>query len=205
MASIFNTDNQFWQGMSRVADLILLNLLFLLTLVPVFTAGAAFAALYETARKLLNESGGGVARVYWNSFKSNFVQASAMFAVMGPLGALVVFGWILVPVDRVLALRVSLTLIYLLVFPYAFYLPTRFHNSFGNTLKNALLIPLSRLPYAAGALALTVLLVALIASTTAFVPQLLPPLLLAGFGLYAYAITPLLNQSVLPWTDASQR
>ena len=46
MLSIFSPDSRFMRVMSRAADLILLNLCYLLTCLPLFTIGAASAALY---------------------------------------------------------------------------------------------------------------------------------------------------------------
>lgn len=201
-AGFFNANTPFWQGVSRCADLIVLNLLFLVAAAPIVTGGAAFTALYDTAWRLLDERGGGVWRLYWQSFRANFWRATAIWAVVGTVGLAVGLGWALLPLDELVAWRVLLTMLYLLVFPYFFYLQARFDNPVSRTLRNALLIPLGRLPYAAGALAITTVLVLLIVSTVRFIPQLLPPLLLGGFGLAAYAATPLLNRSVQPWTAA---
>lgn len=46
MHTIFSPDSRFMRIMGCVADLILLNLCYLLTCVPVLTIGAASAALY---------------------------------------------------------------------------------------------------------------------------------------------------------------
>ncbi|MFZ1381263.1 MAG: YesL family protein [Scrofimicrobium sp.] len=203
-SSIFNSENAFWQGMTRLADLVVLNFLFVLGLIPIVTGGASFTALYETAGKLLEERGGGVTRTFWASFKSNFGRSTAIWAIVGPLGLGVLAGWFLMPADQILALRVLLTLLYLLMFPYFFFLQARFDNSVAGTLRNSLLIPLTRLPYALAALGVTVILVAVIVGTAVYIPQLLPPLLLCGFGIYAYGVVPVLNKSVEPWTRGAE-
>ena len=46
MDRIFNMDNKFFTFMSRVADLIILNLLFLLCCIPIVTIGPAITAMY---------------------------------------------------------------------------------------------------------------------------------------------------------------
>ncbi|WRS30159.1 DUF624 domain-containing protein [Actinomycetaceae bacterium MB13-C1-2] len=203
-SSVFNSENAFWQGMTRVADLVVLNVLFLLGLIPVVTGGAAFTALYDTAGKLLQERGSGVTRTFWASFKSNFGRSTAIWAVVGPLGLGVLAGWFLVPADQMLAIRILLTLFYLLMFPYFFFLQARFDNSVAGTLRNSLLIPLTRLPYALAALGVMLILVAVVVGTGIYIPQLLPPLLLCGFGLYAYGVVPVLNKSVELWTKSTE-
>lgn len=203
-SGIFNSENPFWHGMTRLADLVWLNIIFVLGVIPVITAGASFTALYDTAGKLLEERGSGVTKTFWSSFKANLPRATAIWAIVGPLGLAVLAGWLLVPAEELLAVRIILTLLYLLMFPYFFFLQARFENSVGGTLRNSLIIPLTRLPYAAAALVVTLILIALIAATWAYIPQLLPPLLLGGFGLYAYAIIPVLNKSVQPWTSPQE-
>ncbi len=42
----FSLDSKFMQVMSRVADLIILNVIYLVTCLPVITIGAASTALY---------------------------------------------------------------------------------------------------------------------------------------------------------------
>lgn len=198
-ASVFNSENPFWQGVARVADLIWLNILFLVACIPVITGGAAFTALYDTAWRLFDERGGSVTAMFWRSFRTNFAQATAIWGVVGTAGIGVAAGWLLLPTEEAFLLKGVLTLVYLLFFPFFFYLQARFTNTVGNTLKNAILIPLSRLPYAVGVLLITVVLVALLFATTFNLPQLLPPLVLVGFGGAAYAVAPLLNYAVQPW------
>ena len=53
--SFFSLDSKFMQALSRIADLILLNLVFLVTCIPIFTIGAASAALYSVAFRLGTE------------------------------------------------------------------------------------------------------------------------------------------------------
>lgn len=200
-SSLFNSESPFWRAVGRFADLVWLNILFLVALIPIVTGGAAFTALYDTAWRLLNESGGGVARMFWASFRSNFAQATAIWSVAGPIGIATLAGWLFLPIEDATVIRAVFTLIYLLVFPYFFFLQARFDNGTVNTLKNSLLIPLTRLPYAAAILLITIVLTALIISTAIYVPSILPPLLMGGFGLTAYAVTPLLMHSVKPWMD----
>ena len=45
MRGFFDYDNKFMQLLSKATDMIILNLLFLLCCIPIFTIGAAQAAL----------------------------------------------------------------------------------------------------------------------------------------------------------------
>ena len=46
LKGLFDMDNPFWRFMSLVADLIILNLLFVLCSIPIITIGASTTALY---------------------------------------------------------------------------------------------------------------------------------------------------------------
>ena len=76
--SFFSLDSKFMQALSRIADLILLNLVFLVTCIPIFTIGAASAALYSVAFRLGTEREEGVFRCYFRAFRNNFKQGTIL-------------------------------------------------------------------------------------------------------------------------------
>ena len=47
MKSIFNLDSPLMQMLTRIGDMILLNVLFLICCIPVITAGASIAAMHK--------------------------------------------------------------------------------------------------------------------------------------------------------------
>lgn len=47
--NLFNPQNSFWQTVDHLSDLLILSLLWLLCSLPLVTAGAAAAALYDAA------------------------------------------------------------------------------------------------------------------------------------------------------------
>ena len=56
MDRFFNMDNKFFTFMSRVADLIILNLLCIVCCIPVVTIGPSIAAMfYVTLKMVRNE------------------------------------------------------------------------------------------------------------------------------------------------------
>lgn len=196
---MFDSGNAFWQGVSRAGDLVWLNILVLVAALPVVTAGAAFAALFDVMIRFNRGDSPPVNRTFWVAFRSNFKQASLIWLVIGPIGLAVAAAWLLLPLEEVLPLKALTTLVFLAVFPYFFFLQAKFENTVGATIKNALLIPMLRLPYSLTSLAIQAILIAIAVATTIYVPQALPVLVLLGFGGWAYAITPVLQKSVGPW------
>ena len=50
-SGIFNPQNRFWQTLDHFADLLILSLLWLVCSLPLVTAGAACAALYDAVAR----------------------------------------------------------------------------------------------------------------------------------------------------------
>ena len=82
----FRSDNPFWQSMGTVYDLFIVNSLWLLCSLPVFTIGpATAAAFYALAERLLGESG-GISRDFFSSFRRNFKQGVLLGLPLTALG-----------------------------------------------------------------------------------------------------------------------
>lgn len=197
---MFDSGNAFWQGVSRAGDIVWLNVLFFVGALPIVTGGAAFTALFDVLIKIDRGYAPGINKTFWGAYRANFKQALLLWLVAGPIGLAVIASWLLLPTEEAIALKTITTLIYLTVFPYIFFLQAKFENTVGGTIKNAVLIPLLRLPYSMAALAIQAVLIALVAATVVYVPQALPILVLLGIAGVAYAITPVLEKSVEPWT-----
>ena len=89
MASLpeLKLDNPFWTFMGKLGDLVLLNLLWLLTCLPIVTIGSATTALHYVARKI---AAGETYRVFGDflfSFRENWKEATKLWLAM--LGVLI--------------------------------------------------------------------------------------------------------------------
>ena len=78
--------------MTLVSNLILLNVLWILTSLPVFTAGASFAALYSVTLKYVYKEDDSAVRAYFRAFKQNFKQATAIWIPNALIGLALVAG-----------------------------------------------------------------------------------------------------------------
>lgn len=65
--------------LTRIFDLILLNILWLLTSIPVVTLGAATAALYSVLLSAAEKKEGYIVRDYWKAFRRNFKQSTIVW------------------------------------------------------------------------------------------------------------------------------
>ena len=87
MKKIFNMDNPFWVAMGRVFDIFVLNCLWLLCCLPVFTIGPATTGLYDGMFGILRGDGGYPSRDFFKSFKLNFKQGLQLGIPLTLIGA----------------------------------------------------------------------------------------------------------------------
>ena len=137
--------------MASLGDLILLNLLWLITSLPVFTIGASTAALYsvliEFDARVIHDSS-TICR-YLKDFCSNFRQATLIFLMLAlPMAILVLdilgaAAGLLQFSGLWLILLILPGLIWCILWSYSFPMLAVFENSIRQTLKNLLLIALS--------------------------------------------------------------
>lgn len=159
MSKLFSPDSGIPAILSRCADLIVLNLLFLLTCIPLFTIGPALAALYTVTFAMGTHREQSTAKTYFRAFRKNFWQALqvwiAMIAAAAAL-ALAVFLFLRVPEAISMASVIFMipVILLLLALGYVFPLVSLFENSVFRTLKNAVMLSLGHLPVSAAILAI---------------------------------------------------
>lgn len=149
------------QGLSRAADLILLNLCFLVTSIPVVTIGPSLAALYSVVFVMGTDREKSPAAGYFHAFRDNFGPALRLWLILLAVG-------LALSLDLTLCSRLGglfvwanavfgiLTVVLLLSAVMAFPLVGLFRNTTMGTLKNSLILGLGNLPRAAVILVLWV-------------------------------------------------
>lgn len=190
--------------MGTIADIVWINILFILFSLPIVTIGASLTALYGTCMRLHDENEGSVTRTFWKIFRTNFWASTGMWVIFGCAGLGLAAAWFYFPGTEFLPLKSLFTAAYLFVFPFPWVLQATFVNSFFGTLKNSIFIPLGRLPYVLGTFAVGATISSLFLVTAWKMPAILPPLVLAGFGLLVYAQAPLLRKTLSPWLAVSE-
>ena len=78
LGAVFDMENPLMRALSVVADLILLNFLTILGMLPVVTAGASFTARNDVLQHIVRREEGYIARSFFASYKSNLKQGSLM-------------------------------------------------------------------------------------------------------------------------------
>lgn len=189
MNKLFDIDSPVIAFLSRIADLIWLNLLTLICCIPVVTAGAAFTALHYVTVKMVRNEEGYLTRSYFKSFKENFLQATALWILLVLILAVAAADFYFISLmDSGVAfvLRIGLGAVFFFFLCSAVYwfpLLSRFENSLKNTIKNSCLVGVLCFPKTIAILLIYGLVIGLYAF---FALRLMPLILLAGISLPVY-------------------
>lgn len=68
---------------ARLVDLLMLNLLFVLTSIPIVTIGPSLCALYSVCLKMVRGEDSYLVRSYFHAFRQNFRQAFPISLILG--------------------------------------------------------------------------------------------------------------------------
>lgn len=87
MNRFFNQDNPFWNGMERIFDVFVLNILWLVCCLPIVTIGPATTAFFYALIQLLRGENGYISRDFFRSFRQNFRQGILLGVPLTAVGA----------------------------------------------------------------------------------------------------------------------
>lgn len=82
MGNLFNIEGKVYRFLEKLANIMGVSLLWVLFSIPIFTIGASTTALYLTVFKVIRRGEGRVWQEFWNAFKSNFKQATALWLLL---------------------------------------------------------------------------------------------------------------------------
>lgn len=160
MNRLFNPDNPVMQFISKIFDLVILNLLFILSCIPVITIGASLSGLYYVSLKMVRAEDPYIWQNFWKAFRQNFRQSTLAWLLF--LFAAVFLGmdfYIINSQNTLLfaVIRVCLWIvcgILLSMFLYIFPIISHFVCTMKQAVKNAALMTFGHLPYTAILLAM---------------------------------------------------
>lgn len=147
MRGMFSMDSPLMQFLTKVADLIILNILFLVFSIPIFTMGASMSAMYYVTLKLVKDEECYVTKQFVASFKENFKQATLIWVVMLIIAiGLVYDAYVSVTGGSPEVFKIVLivlSVIWGIMFIHVFPLIAKFDNTTLNIIRNALVIGLT--------------------------------------------------------------
>lgn len=192
LSQVFNYDNPVWRFIGKFFDVLVLNVLWMICSIPIFTIGASTTAVYYVTLKLVRDEEGPTIRSFFKSFKENFRQATIIWLILLAVGAVIGFDlyfFIMMYTEAAAFRFVMISLfcgfalvgggILLFVFP----LQSRFYNPVKLTLFNAFFISIRHFLQTLGLLVIDIAIPFLAFS---YIPILQPLLFLFGFPLLAF-------------------
>lgn len=153
MGKLFDLDSPFAQALSKMADLMWLNILVMFTSLPIFTFGASITAAHYVALKIKRSEEGYVTKDYFRAFKENFKQSTLIWLL-----ALVVIGvivgdiYIMANVEgvevanwiQVAIMAFGILIIFTMMWVFA--VQAKFANTLKGTVMNAFKISIWQFP-----------------------------------------------------------
>lgn len=146
MGHLFKIESPLFHILTRIIDIFLINVLFLLFCIPIFTIGAATTALYSVSMKMTRHEEKQILKDFFIAFKRSFVQSTVIWMVLAATGVVILGNIFLLGhlsglmkfffAGMILIFTMLYGSIVLFIFPYV----ARFKDSLKVALKNALLI-----------------------------------------------------------------
>lgn len=199
MNRLFNMNSPFWQFMSKITDLLILNVIFVISCIPVITIGTAISSLYYMCLKLKRNESPYIWKGYWKAFRENFKQSTIIWLVSLVIIYFLGMDYSILKLQESNTLTFSrgliwlATIIFFSIFIYIFPIVSHFHCTIRQAVKNSFYMALGHLPF-------TILLIVIfggIIFLTTITPGLTAMIMvlgiLCGFSVVTYLVCGIFN------------
>lgn len=138
-------DSKIYHFLSKMADLIILNLLFILCCLPIITIGAAQTALFYVTLRMTRNEEAHVAEDFLRSFRKNLKQGIAVHLIFSAVTIILCFDvyvlWKLMEISWIfkylLIIVILISALHFVTSIYVYPVLAQFENTVRNTIKNA--------------------------------------------------------------------
>lgn len=145
-------DGPLIQFLSKMADLMWLNILTMICCIPIITAGASLTALNYMALKIVRNEEGYITRGFFKAFKENFKQSTVIWCLFLVVACVLGVDYRImattdVKIGRVLRILILITaMITVFTLLYVFPVQAKFSNSVMRTIRNAFVLSIVQFP-----------------------------------------------------------
>jgi len=152
MGRFFNLESPAMVFLGRLADLLWLNILYIICCIPIITIGAATTSLYYVTMKMVADEEGYITKSFFKAFKDNFIKATIVWLLAIVALVIIILDFrIIYSMEEtvgkiVFVILCMVCVIYTIVMIYIFPLLAKFENTIRHSLKNALLIGIRHFP-----------------------------------------------------------
>ena len=145
----------FFRFFSRIAELILLNLLFILCCLPIVTAGTSLSALYSVCLKLIRKKDSYIVKDFFRAFRQNLKQGILIHLILSVATTIIVTDLFVVwnmmeqaaIYKGVFIVMAILALFLLAASMYIYPMLAQFKNKISGYFRNAVILSIKHLRY----------------------------------------------------------
>jgi len=143
MGKFFRLDSPFMVFLSRMTDLVILSLLWVVCCLPIITIGPSSAALYYVALKIVRGEEPKVSSAFFYGFRKNFKQGVALNLIFIVLGTVLFWDYFIMSAVEGAYGTVSSVIFFVMgiwllcIMFYAYPMQAQFYNTVKQTLINA--------------------------------------------------------------------
>lgn len=192
MSRFFNPDNPVMEFIAKIFDLVILNLIFIFSCVPIITIGASTSALSYVTLKMVRGEDSYIWRNFWKSFRQNFKQGTLVWIFSILIFIFLGMDFYIINSQNTSLFAVVRILLWIVcavalsVFLYVFPVISHFVCTTKQALKNALLMTFGHLPYTLMMLALAGLLLFLCSSSSKLFAMIVVLSGICGFSVVSF-------------------
>lgn len=153
MGTLFDPESWIMVKLAELGDLIILNLLYIITSIPIITLGASTTALYAVMKSPdENVYSSSLFKNYFRAFFKNFRKSTVLFLILLiPAAVILVNLYILLAglmEDSIISYILCAIPIVVFIFAwnYVFPLTAKFENTIRGTFANAFILSVAHLP-----------------------------------------------------------
>lgn len=152
MKQFLSLDSPLMNFLGTLADMIVLNLLFVLCSIPIITVGASATAMCYVTLKARDGYEGNVCGYFFKSFRQNFLQATLIWVILMLLMGILLVDYNLVRAAQGVGYQIIrfilpvCAVIWAMILLYVFFLQARLQNTVPQTFRNALALAVGNAP-----------------------------------------------------------
>ena len=153
MDNLFEYDNKFFEVLGKITDIIILNLLCIISCLPIITIGASVTATYLVALQMVRNEETYIIREFIKGFKENFIFSTKVWSIILIIGLVLSFDFYISRLILNEYMRITLqfiltivSIIFIFLLTYVFPIISKFENTIKNTMINSILISIQHLP-----------------------------------------------------------
>ncbi len=201
MNRFFNPNNPVTVLLSRIFELILLNICFIFASIPIITIGPALSAMYAVTLKMADGDFGYTADTFFTSFRRNLKQGLQLWLILLASGLFLSADLYIVffrlPAEYIL-LQIPIWLLLFTVVSsviYVFPMLARYDQTNLQLIRNSLLLSLGNIPLTISIVVIAGIIIDLSVHNGSIMIMMFSIFLFIGFALFARIISVFLRRA----------